>query len=68
MSEYTDAMHDFVQASNRFSTARAGRELSSADCELAAAGDRLESVLRQMMREEARRLDTGLTKIVGRRS
>lgn len=61
MSEYTEALHEFVQASNRYETeTHAPTRACIAAPNLATAGDRLESVLRQMMRDEANKVSMEL--------
>ncbi len=52
MSQFQDVRHAFVQASARLSDGPSGGRLHAALAEdLAAAGDRLESVLREMIRD-----------------
>lgn len=62
MSQFSDAMHSFVQAVNRLEDTYPGQRalVSVAERELADAGDRLESILREMMREEAHKVSDGL--------
>ena len=59
MSQFTEAMHDFVQASGDYTAVVRGRSTGAQEeqyaGDLAAAGDRLESILREMTHEEASR-------------
>lgn len=62
MSPYAEALHEYVQASNEYRALVTGahvpslREEERAEQRLASAGDRLESALREMIREEAEKL------------
>lgn len=49
---FQEAMQTFVEASNDYNAADSTRETEEAAKYLARAGDALESVLRQMMRDE----------------
>lgn len=57
MSQFQDALHAFVRASSAAANIECHRRTDGHqerhDRVLAAAGDRLESVLRQMMNDEA---------------